>query len=96
MYVNSNDTGTSSGSNSSTTLNDTTKNWATDIFQNKAVIITGGTGAGQIRKISSNTSNQLTVSMDWTTIPDDTSTYRIVDEAYRALYNQGFACREGA
>ena len=39
--------------------------------------ITGGPGAGQVRTITGNTANQLTVSPPWTTIPDNTSTYRI-------------------
>ncbi|MGC9100852.1 MAG: hypothetical protein ACP5HC_06310 [Caldisericum sp.] len=89
------DSGTSSGSNTSTTLNDNTKNWTANAWQNKVVVITAGTGVGQIRKIVSNTSNQLTVANDWVTIPDSTSQYKIVDEAYRVGAGGYFALREG-
>jgi hypothetical protein len=41
------------------------------------VRITGGTGIGQVRYISSNTATQLTVESAWTTTPDTTSTYQI-------------------
>lgn len=94
------DSGTSSGSNGTNTLNDTSKNWTTNQFQNKIVYISGGNGSGQIRKISSNTATQLTVSVDWAVTPDSTSTYVIVDEAYRyfkdASSNWFFVFREGA
>jgi RHS repeat-associated protein len=69
--------GTSTGGNSSTTLNDTTQTWGTNQWAGLTVQITGGTGIGQYRKITSNTATQLTVSQAWTTIPDATSTYAI-------------------
>lgn len=87
-------TATSGGSN---TLNDTSKNWDTNIHQNKAVIIAAGLGAGHIRKITSNSATQLVTEGDaW--IIDATSSYRIVDEAYRYLVRDvalPYACREG-
>jgi hypothetical protein len=70
-------TGTSSGSNTTTTLNDTTKTWATNQFTATTVLITGGTGSGQERTISSNTATELTIAPIWTTTPDGTSTYDI-------------------
>lgn len=70
-------TGTSTGSNTSTTLNNTGKAWATNQWTNMQIRITGGTGAGQIRSISSNTGTAITVSSAWTTTPDNTSTYAI-------------------
>jgi hypothetical protein len=39
------------------------------------VAITGGTGAGQIREIALNDANTLTVGLNWTTVPDNTSQY---------------------
>lgn len=42
------------------------------------VRITGGTGAGQWRLISSNTATVLTLSTSWTTVPDTTSTYEVI------------------
>ena len=61
----------------SNTLTDTSKSWATDIWKGRYVEITGGTGAGQIRLILSNTSDTLTLSASWAVVPDSTSTYRI-------------------
>jgi hypothetical protein len=72
--------GTSSGGNTSTTLNDTSKSWTTNQFAGQYVYITGGTGAGQVAGyIVSNTATQLTVKSSWTTTPDATSTYLIVN-----------------
>jgi len=59
------------------TLTDTTKSWTANAFTNSYVRITGGTGAGQTRLISSNTATTLTVSQNWTTTPNNTSTYEI-------------------
>ena len=70
------DTGTSTGSNLTYTLNDTTKLWATNQFANYQLRITAGTGAGQVRKIVANTTTALYVPA-WTTIPDATSVYTI-------------------
>lgn len=61
-----------------TTLTNSGKNWATNQWANSCQVrITGGTGTGQIRIISSNTATALTVSAAWTTNPDATSTYSI-------------------
>lgn len=69
--------GTSSGSNIATTLNDTTKAWTTNAFSSGSVSITGGTGSGQTRQVLTNSATQLVVSSAWTTIPDATSTYTV-------------------
>jgi uncharacterized repeat protein (TIGR01451 family) len=71
-------TGTSSGMNSGTTLNDTAQSWVPGEWGGYSVTITGGTGAGQpANPIVSNTANQLTVKNTWATTPDNTSTYSI-------------------
>lgn len=71
---------TSTGENSGNTLNDTTKSWDHNTWQDKKVKITGGTGAGQIRTITTNDTDTLTVSNNWTTTPDSTSVYHILEK----------------
>jgi hypothetical protein len=72
-------------SGGNTTLTDTSKSWTTNQWQNKWIIIVNGTGVGQSRKISSNTSDTITVVTQWVTNPDPNSVYRIVDESWRHL-----------
>lgn len=69
-------TGTASAGGAST-ITDSTKNWDTNQWANSQVRITGGTGIGQIRTVSSNTATVITVSAAWATQPDNTSTYAI-------------------
>ena len=69
--------GTATGG-SATTLEDTNEDWETDMWKGDLVAITDGTGKGQVRTISSNTSNTLTVANSWSTIPDTTSDYTIL------------------
>jgi hypothetical protein len=59
-----------------TTLVNSAKAWTTNQWANSQVRITGGTGAGQIRIITSNTGTTLTVPT-WTITPDATSVYAI-------------------
>lgn len=68
-------TGTASAWSTTTTLV-TAKTWTANQRSNSQVRITGGTGIWQVRTISSNTTNTLTVSA-WTVTPDNTSTYAI-------------------
>lgn len=68
-------TGTASSA-TATTLVDSTKNWTDSQWINYQVRIVSGTGAGQIRTITANTSTGLTVAA-WTINPDATSTYSI-------------------
>ena len=69
------DSGTATGG-SATTLEDTSKSWTTDFWADGWVFIWQGTGAGDIRSISSNTATVLTI--DSGTAPDTTSDYVIV------------------
>src|SRR3989449_1033239 len=73
-----NEAGTANGTQTSTTLQDTTKSksWKTDLWVGRPVTITAGTGAGQTNTVTSNTANTLTVS-PWITTPDGTSKYVI-------------------
>ena len=59
-----------------TTLVNSAKTWTASQWINSQVRITGGTGAGQIRAITANVADTLTVST-WTTTPDATSVYAI-------------------
>lgn len=68
-------TGTATSATATTIVN-TAKAWTTNQWTNFQVRIVSGTGAGQIRTISSNTSDTLTVPT-WTTTPDSTSVYSI-------------------
>jgi hypothetical protein len=58
----------------STTLTDSGKSFS-GLTTSSRVKITGGTGAGQLRTLASNTGTVLTVSAAWDTIPDTSSTY---------------------
>ena len=60
-----------------TTLTDSRFNWLSNQFTGLQIRILSGTGSGQQRTISSNTSNIITVSSAWTTNPDATSVYVI-------------------
>ena len=69
--------GTSAAGNTSMTLKDPTQNWEADKWADRQVRITGGQGAGQRRKIDSNTGTQLILTQPWDTIPDASSVYLI-------------------
>ena len=60
----------------STTLVDSTKTMGTTAFVNYILVITGGTGKGQWRQITSHTNTTFTVPA-WDVTPDTTSTYRV-------------------
>ena len=68
-------TGTATSA-TATTLVQTGKTWTASQWINAQVRITAGTGAGQIRTITGNTADTLTVAT-WTTTPDATSQYAI-------------------
>jgi hypothetical protein len=57
------------GTQSTSTLQDTTQSWTPDEFKGCRVNLYCGAGEGQIRTITSNTSNTLTVTPDWDTTP---------------------------
>jgi len=76
------DTGQSTGGNTGTTLNDTTKNWSANEFalsttSEFSIRIISGTGIGQVRTIKENSDKQLISSTAWGVIPDTTSLYLI-------------------
>lgn len=74
-------------SGTTTALTDSTANWTVNAYANMDVLITGGTGIGQRRRIASNTSTALTLAAavtgnantgPFTVTPDATSTFRII------------------
>lgn len=64
-------------SGTSNTLQDSAKSWTTGQFKDYCVKITGGTGAGQERRIVNNDATSLTIDSLWTVVPDGTSTYEL-------------------
>lgn len=78
----------------STTLVKTSAGWTTNAYANKWVAIRSGTGQGQVRAISSNTSTTLTVSEAWTTNPDTTSTFEVVSAVAEATQTFGVVASE--
>jgi hypothetical protein len=69
--------GTSTGTNSATTLNDTGQAWTVNVYAGCWLWVTDGTGEGQIRLIASNTATCLTTADDFTVTPDATSVYEV-------------------
>lgn len=59
------------------TLTDSGKTWETNRWRYGWIELTGGTGAGQYREIASNTGTVITVTRNWSTQPDNTTTYVI-------------------
>lgn len=95
LYLGQSDSGSTTGSNTVTTLNDTSKSWSVNALAGKVLVMTSGTEGGQIRKIVSNTATQITVAPDFKVIPVSGS-YVITDYAYRYfLATQGYLFREG-
>ena len=95
VAIGEHDFGTSSGSNTTTTLNDTAKSWTVNEFTDKVLMITAGTGQGQFRMIASNTATEITITAAFATTPDATSQYSIADEGWLYLYVGGTANQSG-
>lgn len=64
-------------------LKDLSKTFTSGQYVNYQIHITGGTGQGQWRPIFSNTTNEIGINRPWNIIPDETSTYDIVDYIVR-------------
>lgn len=70
--------GTATGTQSTTTLQDTNKSWTTNQWVGYVVRVYSGTGENQYRTVVSNTSNTLTVAT-WTSITPDTTTKYFIE-----------------
>ena len=91
-------TGAATATFNTTTLADTAKTWVVNKYTNWDVEILTGTGAGQRRRIASNTATVLTLATAVTgnprtgpfgTAPDATSTYRIIPSTDFIYYATG-------
>jgi hypothetical protein len=71
------------------TLTDSTKTWTENQYRGYFVEITSGTGVGQIRLISGNSTNKLTLSEDWKTQPTTSSAYKIKAVDTILVYGNG-------
>jgi hypothetical protein len=72
---------------SSTTIGLSTEAWIINEFVGQYVTLTGGTGSGQSRRITSNTATTLTVSPAFSTTPDSTSDFEIDSESLYGASN---------
>jgi hypothetical protein len=87
--------GTSTGSNTVTTFNDTDSTFASDEI-GCFIRIISGTGQDQIRRITSlNSATQYGVTPDWDTVPDNTSVYTVGGINFQ-LWSRDDWCDEGA
>lgn len=59
------------------TISVATATFKAGYYVGRTVTITAGTGAGQSRTISANTTTQITTSTNWTTPPDNTSVFNV-------------------
>ena len=79
------DSGTAQSASAGAIVLATTASSTTDAYVGMSCQITGGTGSGQDHQRGTaynGTTKELTVSGAWTTTPDSTSTYRIVNRGY--------------
>ncbi len=60
------------------TLTDSGQIWGVNAFAGATLVITGGTGSGQSKSITSNTTTVITVDGNWKTNPNNTSTYQVL------------------
>ena len=67
-----------------------------DALIGKILVLTGGTGAGQSRYITDNTTSRIVVGQAWATNPNATTTFAVVDRLYRNLGtdNSIYICAE--
>jgi hypothetical protein len=72
------------------TLVDTVQSMVVDRWKGYRILITGGTGIGQSRRIGCNTVTTFTTHRDWDIIPDNTSTYEVWPD-FRKLFLTGNA-----
>lgn len=75
------------------------RDWDVDTFLigQHTIHIVGGTGAGQVRKVVSNTQTKITVDVAWSTLPDTTSVFVVRRGASEVIGEpRNLYTREGA
>lgn len=72
------------------TLTDAGQTLAVGTWDNHRLVITGGTGVGQTRRIVWNTATTFTISKNWDVAPDSSSTYEVWPD-YNRIYMCGNA-----
>jgi hypothetical protein len=82
------DSGTATSATAST-LVDSGKTWTVNAYKDKAVKITAGTGAGQVKYILENSATTLTIFGTWDTTPSSDSTYAIQDIVKSVIASNG-------
>ena len=85
-HIETTNTATSATASSLTT---TGAGLTADDHQDKVLKITSGTGSGQYRSIVSNTTDTYTITPNWTTTPDNTSTYNVQTLGYKSKVVDG-------
>ena len=80
------DTGTAE-SGTANTLTDNNKSWAANTWAPGAIKIHAGTGMGQVRRVTGNTATKITVATNWSTQPDGTSIYLVVNNSTWVQHN---------
>lgn len=70
-------TSTSTGSNTSATLNDTGQSMTVNLYKGCYIEILSGTSIGERFRILSNTATAFTIDGTWATTPDTTSVYTV-------------------
>lgn len=73
----------------SRTMTDAGLSLERDRYANHRILITGGTGVGQNRRIVAHTANTFTIARNWDTTPDSTSTYEVWPDFDRLYFLPG-------
>lgn len=73
------------------TLGDSGETWIPNEFAGLIVTLTGGTGAGQSRRVVSNTATTLTVTPNFSTTPDTTTDFKVDPESLYGASNAVYA-----
>ena len=76
------DSGTAEGGGASS-LSDTDKSWSTDEWKHGLIVLLTGPGAGDIRQVGSNTSNQINSTTPFSATPTDATTYALYNNPIR-------------